>query len=148
MIRPATILRRALSVFLALAPLIAGADLCTIGALTGRADLACAMESGGPACRTMTVPVPKCSHCAPATPVKETQRPRGMTCCDLRPEADGAAGQPVLVQPSPVAHPASPSAGATPVLVVASAFAIGPDDDRAPPAGPPPPLSPRAPPLA
>ncbi len=145
---PATLFRRVLSVLLALTPLLATADLCTIGALTGRADLACAMESGGPACRVATAPAPKCSHCAPATPVKETPRPRGTTCCDLRPEAEVAAGQPALALPLPVAHPASPAVGVTPVVVVASAFAMGPDDDRAPPADLPPPLSPRAPPLA
>jgi hypothetical protein len=146
--RATDFLRRALSVILALTPLLASADLCTIGALTGRADLACAMESGGPVCRAATAPAPSCSHCAPAAPAKETPRSHGPTCCDLRPEAEGAAGQPSLVPPLPVAHPASASIAVTPVIVVSSAFAIGPDDDRAPPADLPPSLSPRAPPLA
>jgi hypothetical protein len=145
--RATDVLRRALSVILVLTPLLAGADLCTIGALTGRADLACAMESGGPACRAATAPAPKCSHCAPATPVKETPRPAGPTCCDLRPEAEAAAGQPVLVLPLPVAHPAVAPV-AMPPVVVAPPFGIASDDDRAPPADLPPPVSPRAPPLA
>jgi hypothetical protein len=145
--RATDFLRRALSVTLTLTPLLAGADLCTIGALTGRADLACAMESGGPACRVATAPAPKCSHCAPATPVKETPRPHGPTCCDLRPEAEGAAGQPGPVLPLPVAHPASASIAVAPVVVVASPFGFASDDGRAPPADLPPPLSPRAPPL-
>jgi hypothetical protein len=145
---PTFLLSRALSVILAVSPLLATADLCTIGALPGRADLACAMESGGPACRVATAPAPKCSHCAPATPVKETPRPHGPTCCDLRPEAEVAAGQPAPVPPLPVSHPASAAVGADPVLAVVPAIAIGPDDDRAPPADLPPPLSPRAPPLA
>jgi hypothetical protein len=145
---PTFLLSRALTVILAVSPLLATADLCTIGALSGRADLACAMESGGPACRAVTAPAPKCSHCAPATPVQETPRPRGTTCCDLRPEAEVAAGQPAPVSPLPVAHPASTVVGAIPVVDVVSALAIGPEDDRAPPADLPPPLSPRAPPLA
>jgi len=145
--RPATLLRRALTVLLAVSPLVAGADLCTVGAITGHAELACAMESGGPVCGMAPAPAPKCSHCAPAAPVRETPRSHGPTCCDLRPEAEGAAGQPVLVLPLPVAHPASASVAAAPVVVVAQAFAIGPEDDRAPPADLPPPVSPRAPPL-
>jgi hypothetical protein len=145
--RPTGSLRRALSVVLALAPLLAGADLCTLGALTGRADLACAMESGGPACGVATAPASKCPYCASATPVKKTPRPDGPTCCGLRPEADGAAGQPVLVMPPPAAHPASSSIVVTPAVVVASPLGIAQDDDRAPPADLPPPLSPRAPPL-
>jgi len=145
--RATDFLRHALSVVLAVTPLLAGADLCTIGALTGRADLACAMESGGPACRVAAAPAPKCSHCAPAAPVRETPRPHGPTCCDLRPEAEGAAGQPVLVLPLPAAHPSSPSIVVTPVVVVASPYGIAHDDGRAPPADLPPPVSPRAPPL-
>jgi hypothetical protein len=145
--RATDLLRRALIVILALTPLLAGADLCTIGALTGRADLACAMELGADACRVATAPAPKCSHCAPAAPVKETQRPHGLTCCDLRPEAEGAAGQPVLAVPLPVARPASASIAVPPVVVVASPIGIAPDDGRAPPVDLPPPLSPRAPPL-
>jgi hypothetical protein len=144
--RATDFLRRALGVMLALTPLLAGADLCTVGALTGRADLACAMESGAPACRMAAAPAPGCPHCAPAAPVKGTPRRHGPTCCDLRPEAEGVAGQPVLVTPLPVVHPAASFAEA-PVVVAASPFGIAPDDDRAPPADLPPPHSPRAPPL-
>jgi hypothetical protein len=144
--RATDFLRRALGVVLALAPLLAGADLCTIGALTGRVDLACAMESGGPACRVAAAAVPRCPHCAPAAPAKQMPRPHGPTCCDVRPEAEGAAGQPVLVLPLPVAHSAPVSIAVAPV-VVASPFGGASDDDRAPPADLPPPVSPRAPPL-
>lgn len=146
--RATEFLRRALSVMLALTPLLAGADLCTVGALTGRVDLACAMESGAPGCRAATTPAPKCSHCAPAAPVRETPRSHGPTCCDLRPEAEGTAAQPVLVMPLPVSHPASSPIAMIPAVVVASPFGIVPDDDRSPPADLPPPHSPRAPPLA
>ena len=144
--RTSGFLRRTLGVILALTPLLAGADLCTLGALTGRADLACAMESGGPVCGAATAPAPRCPYCAPAAPAKKTPRPDGPTCCDLRPEADGAAGQPVLVMPPPVAHPASAPVVESPV-VVASLFGLAPDDDPGPPADLPPPVSPRAPPL-
>jgi len=143
--RTAAILRRALNLILALTPLLAGADLCTVGALTGRADLACGMVVAAPA--SCAVPAARCSHCAPAAPVKETPRPHGPTCCDLRPQAEGAAGQPGLVPPLPVAHAAAASVAVSPVVVVASPFGVASDDGRAPPADLPPSLFPRAPPL-
>jgi hypothetical protein len=138
---------RALGVILAFAPLLAGADLCTIGAVTGRTGLACAMESGGPACTATSVPAPKCSHCVPSAPVKETPRPHGPTCCDLRPQAADVAGQPVLVAPLPAAHPALASAVVAPGVGSARAVRVAPDDGRAPPGGAPVLRSPRAPPL-
>jgi len=144
--RATDFLRRTLSVMLALTPLLAGADLCTIGAVTGRADLACAMDSGAPACRVASAPAPKCSHCAPAAPVKQAPHRQGPTCCDLRPEAAGTTTQPVLDLPLPVSHQAAAFVAVTPVLV-ASPFVDVADDDRAPPGATPLLRSPRAPPL-
>ena len=144
--KPATgFLRHALSVILALTPLLASADLCTVGALTGRADMACAMEGAASACCAAPAVDAACSQCAPATPVRETPRPRGPTCCDLQPQAEGATAQPVLVLPLPVVHAAA-SVVVAPV-VVSSPFGVASDDGRAPPADLPPQLSPRAPPL-
>jgi len=145
--RATDFLRHALSVVLAVTPLLAGADLCTIGALTGRADLACAMESGGPVCGMASALAPKCSHCAPATPVRETPRSHGPTCCDLRPQAAAVAGQPVLAAPLPIAHPAVASAVVVPGVVTASAVRVASDAGRAPPGDVPVLRSPRAPPL-
>jgi hypothetical protein len=138
-------LRRALSVLLALAPLLAGADLCTIGALTGRADLACAMENGGPACGV--APAPACSHCAPAAPVRETPRSHGPTCCELRPQAETVSVQPGLAAPPPLAQFAVASAVVAPGVATARAACVAPDDGRAPPGDVPALRSPRAPPL-
>jgi hypothetical protein len=147
MTRPQTILRRALTVLLAVTPLLASADLCTVGALTGRAGLACAMESGGPVCRMANTPAPKCSHCAPVAPERETPRSHGPTCCEMRPQAETVAGQPALAVPQPMAHPALPAAVAAPGVFTASAVRVALDDGRAPPGAPPALLSPRAPPL-
>jgi hypothetical protein len=144
--RTACLFRRALTVILAVSPLVASADLCIVGALTGRAELACAMESGAPACRVATTTAPKCPHCAPAAPVRGIPRSHGPTCCELRPQGEAEAGQPVLAAPLAIAHPAVASALAAPV-VTASAVCIASDDGRAPPGGLPAPLSPRAPPL-
>jgi hypothetical protein len=144
---PANLLRRALTVLLAVSPLVASTDLCTVGALTGRAELACAMESGGPACGVAAAPAPKCSHCAPATPVRETPRAHGPTCCEMRPQAAAVAGQPVLAAPLPITHlavaPAVPARG----VVTASAVRVAPDVGRAPPGDVPVLRAPRAPPL-
>ena len=139
-------MRHALTLLLAVSPLVANADLCTIGALTGRAELACAMESGGPVCRASTVPAPSCSHCAPAGPERETPRSHGPTCCEWRPQAEAVSGQPVLIAP-PIAHAAVIPAVVAPDVVRASAVRVAPDDDRAPPGDVPVLRSPRAPPL-
>ena len=144
---PASILRRALTVMLAVSPLVASTDLCTVGALTGRAELACAMESGGPACGVATAPAPKCSHCARATPVRETPRSHGPTCCEMRPQAAAVAGQPVLAVPLPIAHPVVAPAVVALGVVTASAVRVAHDDGRAPPGDVPLLRSPRAPPL-
>lgn len=144
---PARLLRRVLTVILAVSPLLAGADLCTLGALTGRAELACAMESGGPACRTVSAPAPKCPRCAPATPVRETPRSHGPTCCELRPQAAAVAGQPVLPVPLPTAHPVVAAVVVAPGVLQARAVRVAPDDGRAPPGDVPVLRSPRAPPL-
>jgi hypothetical protein len=142
---PASILRRVLTVILAVSPLVASADLCTVGALTGRAELACAIESGGPACAVATAP--RCSQCAPAAPARETPRSHGPTCCELRPQAAAVAGQPVLAVPLPLAHPAVAPAVVPTGVVTASAVRVAPDVGRAPPGDVPLLRSPRAPPL-
>ena len=145
---PTSILRRVLTVLVAVTPLLASADVCTIGAVTGRASLSCPMDAGAPACHVAPRPAPKCSHCAPAAPVRETPRPSGATCCDVRPQAAAAAEQPVLGAPAPSAHPAWTSDVAVPVVVAVSRLPVLSDDGRAPPADLPPLLFPRAPPLA
>jgi hypothetical protein len=144
---PAFLLRRALTVFLAVSPLLASADLCTIGALTGRAELACAMESGGPACGMASAPTPKCSQCEPAAPTRETPRSQGPTCCELRPQAAAVAGQPVLAVPQPTVHPAVVAAVMASDVVTASAVRVAPDVGRTPARDVPLLRSPRAPPL-
>jgi hypothetical protein len=138
--------RRALTLLLAVSPLVASADLCTIGALTGRAELACAMESGGPVCRVTTAPAPKCSHCAPAVPERETPRSPGPTCCEWRPQAETASGQPSLTAP-PVSYSAVIQAVVVPGVATASPAPVAADDGRAPPGDVPLLRSPRAPPL-
>jgi len=143
----AAILRRALTVMLAVSPLVASTDLCTVGALTGRAELACAMESGGPACGVAAAPAPKCSHCAPAAPVRETPRSHGPTCCEMRPQAAAVAGQPVLALPLPITHPAVAAAVVAPGVVTVSAARVAPDAGRAPPRDVRVLRAPRAPPL-
>lgn len=144
---PASILRRALTVFLAVSPLLASADLCTVGALTGRTELACAMDSGGPACGVAATPAPNCSQCEPAAPAREAPRSQGPTCCDLRPQAAAVAGQPVLAVPQPTMHPAVVAAVVAPDVVTASAVRVAPDVGRAPPRDVRLRRSPRAPPL-
>lgn len=146
--RVASVLRRVLTVILALSPLIASADLCTVGALAGRTGLACAMESGGPDCRSATAPAPRCPRCAPAAPARETPRAHGPTCCELRPQAAAVAGQPVLAEPLPTAHPAVVSAVVAPGVATAPSVLLARDDGRAPPGDVPVLRSPRAPPLA
>jgi hypothetical protein len=145
--RPATLLRRVLTVLLAVTPLLASADLCTLGALTGRAGLGCGMESGAPGCRVAPETAPKCPHCAPTTPVREVPRSHGPTCCDLRPQAADVAGQPVLTAPSALQSPVVARAAAAPVVLTVSVACVTPDDGRAPPGDVPVLRSPRAPPL-
>jgi hypothetical protein len=144
---PVSIFRRALTLILAVSPLVASADLCTIGALTGRAELACAMESGGPACAVAPAPAPKCARCEPAAPACEAPRSHGPTCCELRPQAAAVAGQPVLAVPLPTAHPAAAATVAVPGVSAMRAVRIVLDDGRAPPGDVSVLRSPRAPPL-
>lgn len=141
------LLRRSLAVLLTVTPLLASADLCMVGALTGRADLMCGMERTATACHAEAAP-PPCARCVSTepAPAPEPAPSQGPTCCDLRPQAEGSGGQPALFPPLPIAHPAAASVVVAPV-VVASAFGIASGADRAPPADLPPPLSPRAPPL-
>jgi hypothetical protein len=146
--RPASILRRVLAALLTVTPLLAGADLCTLGAIAGRADLACAMESGANACRVTAAPAPGCAHCTPATPAKTPPRHHGPTCCDLRPEADGAVAQLALSAPAPTQPLAVIPCFAVAARMSASVTVVTPDDGRAPPGALPPLLSPRAPPQA
>lgn len=137
--------RRSLAMLLAVTPLFASVNLCVVGAFTGRADLMCGMERTVAACHAEAAP-PVCAHCVPEEPAPKQAPSPGPTCCDLQPQAEGTGGQPVLVPPLPVAHPVAASVVVAPV-VLASSFAVASDDDRAPPADLPPPLSPRAPPL-
>jgi hypothetical protein len=145
--RPSGIIRRALTVLLALSPLVAGADLCTVGALTGRAELACAMESGGRVCGVAPSAAPSCSHCAPAAPVRETPRSHGPTCCELRPQAETVSVQPALTASPSIAHLAVASAVVTPGVATARPFRVAQDDGRAPPGDVPALRAPRGPPL-
>lgn len=145
--RPSRILRRVLTALLAVTPLLASADLCTVGALTGRAGLTCGMESGAPGCRVAPAPAPRCPHCAAAVPLPEVPRSHGPTCCDLRPQAADVAGPPVLTAPSPLQHPVVALAPVAPVVVMLSAVCVAADDGRAPPGDVPVLRAPRAPPL-
>jgi len=146
-----SIFSRLLTAFVAVMPLLAGADVCTVGALTGRGSPGCPLESAAPACHVAADAAPACPHCAPAAPAAprhETPRPARETCCGLRPEAPGTALQPALDAPAPSAHPALTGEVADAVLLVTSRAVAVSDDGRAPPADPPTPLSPRAPPQA
>jgi hypothetical protein len=148
--RPPAFLRRVLTVLLAVTPLLAGADLCTVGALTGRASLACAMEGAAvaPCAASASAPAPRCSHCAPAAPAKAPSRPHGPTCCDLRPQAADAAGTSSLAAPSTAQHAAVAPVPVVPVTFTVSAVRVAPDDGRAPPGHVALDRAPRAPPLA
>jgi hypothetical protein len=147
--RPPAFLRRVLTVLLAVTPLLAGADLCTVGALTGRAALACAMEGAAVApCAAASAPAPRCSHCAPAAPAKQAARPHGPTCCDLRPQAADAAGTPALAAPSAARQPAVAPVVVVPAVAGASAVLVASDEGRAPPGHVALHRAPRAPPLA
>ena len=147
MIRPAAPLRRALTALLAVAPLLTGADLCTIGAVTGRTALACGMESGATAAVAAAAASACGSHCAAGAPARETPRPHGPTCCDLRPQADGAAGAPSLVAPEASGHPAMAPIAPAPVVGPQAWSRVAPDAGRAPPSAPASLRAPRAPPL-
>jgi hypothetical protein len=144
------LLRRFLTAALVILPPLAGTDLCTIGALTGRTDLMCGMERA--LARPAAAAPAACPHCASAGPAPATgpapASNGGPTCCDLRPQAATAGEAPALSAPAPLAHPAVtapdfafviPPAPAVPCVVA--------DAGRAPPGDPPPPPSPRAPPL-
>jgi hypothetical protein len=137
-------LRRALTVILAITPLLASADLCTVGALTGRAGMACPMESAG---RVASAPASACPHCTPGAPMRAPARPPGPSCCDLRPQAAGAAATLLLAAPQAGDHQAVAPAAVDPAAAPVFALRSESDDGRAPP-GPAPLLhSPRAPPL-
>jgi hypothetical protein len=157
--KPASaILRRVLTTALAILPPLAGMDLCTVGAVTGRADLMCGMERTASVCQVKTAPR-ACPYCAPAEP-RPTLRvgtpapapapapSRGPTCCDLRPQAAGTGEAPALGVPSIVAHPAAAAASVSGIAPPPSAVPVVSDAGRAPPGDRPPPLSPRAPPLS
>jgi hypothetical protein len=144
-----SILRRLLAGALLIVPPLAGTDLCTLGALTGRADLMCGMERTATACPARPVP-PACPHCAPAAAAPASApapASHGPTCCDLRPQAAGTGEAPTLTAPLPTAHlavVAPDPAGIPPAPAIAG---IEPDVGHAPPGESPPPLSARAPPL-
>jgi hypothetical protein len=138
-------LRRILTLLVGLAPLLAGADLCTLGAIAGRPDMACSMEA---ASRPVApAGVKHCPYCGTKDAPRESPRSQAPTCCDLRPQASGVAIAPLPGAPASHAHPAVAVAVAAPAAPVVSGFRPAPDVGRAPPGEPPAPLSPRAPPL-
>jgi len=146
--KPATAhLRRALSVVLALTPLLAGADLCTVGALTGRSDLACGMERAVAAPAVERAATPACPYCHPAAAPQPTRLPRGTTCCDLRPAAAAAATPPELSAPVTPAPAAVAGIAAAPEPPADASSRVARDAGRAPPGAPPSLHSSRAPPL-
>lgn len=139
------VLRRLLTALLVVLTPLAGLDLCTAGALAGRADLMCGMERSARPCATP----PACPHCTPVPRVPTPPSPasHGPTCCDLQPQASSVGEVPALLTPAVTAHPAVAVAdlvGDPPAL---PAVRVEPPDGRAPPGEFPPPLSPRAPPL-
>jgi hypothetical protein len=109
--------RVAFTALSALVPLLGSADLCTVGVLAGRPSLECSSAMGAALCGASAAvkavavrpaEAPRCSHCAPAAPARGTERPAGRSCCDLHPQAPGAAEAPVLPPPAVSAQPALP----------------------------------------
>jgi hypothetical protein len=144
-------LRRLLTAALVILPPLAGTDLCTVGALTGRAELMCGMERTATACPARPVLL-ACPHCAPAGAAPASApapapASHGPTCCDLRPQAAGPGEAPTLAAPLTAVHlavAAPDPAGIPPAPAVAC---VEPGAGRAPPGRSALPLSARAPPL-
>jgi hypothetical protein len=140
-------LQRVFATLVAVIPLLGGIDPCTVGALTGHLSLSCVSEAVM-SCHAQAAPQPACSHCGPAAPERTDPRSVGGTCCDLKPQAPGAAEQPTLAAPVPAQHPALVVAVALPAPASAWHDRVVPAAGESPPGEPPLPLSPRAPPLA
>jgi hypothetical protein len=148
MIRLIASLQRVFATFVAVVPLVAGTDCCTVGALTGHASMVCvAQAEAAMSCHVQT-PQSACPYCAPAAPAPPGSQPRGGTCCDLKPQAPAAAQQPSLAAPFQIAHAAFPVVTVLPAPASAWHGQAVPASDGSPPGEIPAPLSPRAPPLS
>jgi hypothetical protein len=143
-------LQSALATLVAALPLLAGTDPCTIGALAGRASMACVAQAESVlGCPVAPTPAPACPHCAPASPAKGGRpAPTTRTCCDLKPLASGAEQQPTLSVPSPALASSLPARAALAApasdwygRAVAARNAPPPGESLSP-------SSPRAPPLS
>lgn len=145
---PAT-LQRGFATLVAVIPLLGGTDPCTVGALTGHVSMSCVSQAeAAMSCHVQTAPQPACSYCGPAAPETTDPRPQGGTCCDLKPQAPGAAEQPTLTAPVPAQHPALVVSAVTPAPDCAWHGHSAPASDGSPPGEIPQPLSARAPPLS
>jgi hypothetical protein len=139
-------LRRLLTFALALAPLLAQADACTLGAVAGRPDLACGMEQVRPPVAAAVESCPYCHHEAPQA-APEKPRPAAPTCCDLKPQATVDAAVEAPGVPAGYDHPAASPVVTAPAAPVTAGVRIDPDAGRAPPGHrAAPPLPSRAPP--
>ncbi len=141
------LLRRALTFALALAPLVAQADACTVGAVAGRPDMACGMERMQPVVASAAESCPYCHAGSAAKPAPVRPRPEHLTCCDLKPEATADAGIALPGFPAGFEHPAVAPIVSAPEAAVATRIAPVPDVGRAPPGGFSTLLPSRAPPL-
>ncbi len=145
------LLRRALALVLALAPLAAQADACTLGAVTGRTDVQCGMEMALATTPAVAAESGSCPFCHAGAPARGPSRgaPAGApTCCDLKPQATPAAFAPQPAAPAGFEHPAIAAVVPAPeARPAAASLRFDPDVGRAPPHAGRPPLPSRAPPL-
>ncbi len=148
MLRLIAAVSRAFATFVAVVPLLVSTDPCTVGALTGRASVVCVARAEAALACAAQSPQPACSHCGQAAPEPGGPRPSGDTCCDLKPQAPGAAQQPALAFSPAAAHPACIARAEAPEPTSAWLGVCATAPGESPPGAPPSPGSPRAPPLA
>jgi hypothetical protein len=142
------LLRRILTCVLALAPFVAQADVCTVGAVVGRPDVGCSMERPRPVVAQATESCPYCHPASAAKPAPERPRPAGPTCCDGKPDATVTVAVELPGIPAGFEHPALAPVAPAPEMPVAIAMdRFDADVGRAPPGPSAPPPPSRAPPL-
>ncbi len=147
MMRLPDTLKRLAATFAAVVPLLAGTDPCTVGALTGNASSVCVSKAeAAMVCHIEATSQPVCSRCAPPG---TAPAPRSTaTCCDLKPQAPGAAQAPALAVPAPSAHPAPAATIALPAPVAVWTGVATSASNHSPPGELARLLAPRAPPLS
>ncbi len=137
-----------LATILAVLPLVAGTDPCTVGALIGRASLVCVARVEAMLALAAQSAPSACERCGPAAPDPRRPQPRGDTCCDLKPQAPGRPEQPGIALASTAAHPLCLAHAALPAPGTAWVGAGSGGSDESPPGQPRPSPLPRAPPLS